>query len=212
MRLAGALKRLRSWFIDCSHLTTRNSTSTIFLRFLIPAKSATCSDSPRRRILTFWISAQMRQKDWGLLGGYVRVCSWRSVSSHSGSLSVPGWPLTSLVREGPLPNARQLLVSDAKTDGSLARFQSAAVLFSGKLVSQAQSGKGARKGCSPLLTCVPVDSASACVRNGIASEGHAGNGGGKGRGRPYGGKFMRRRRSWKRGSERRRQMASVCLY
>ena len=73
----------------------------------------------------------------------------------------------------------------------------------GKGVSQAQSGTGGRKGCSPLLSCMPVDSATAYVRNGIASEAHVRNGGAKRRGRPCGGKFMRRRRSWKRGSERR---------
>jgi hypothetical protein len=45
----------------------------------------------------------------------------------------------------------------------------------------------------------PVDSATAYVRNGIASEAHVRNGRAKGRGRPYGGKFMRRRRSLQRG-------------
>jgi hypothetical protein len=65
-----------------------------------------------------------------------------------------------------------------------------------KGVSQAQYGRGGRKGCSPLLSCMPVDSASAHVRNGIAPEADVRNGE---RGRPYGGKFMRRRRFWKRG-------------
>ena len=69
-----------------------------------------------------------------------------------------------------------------------------------KLVSRAQSGRGARKGCSPLWPCMPVDSATAYVQNGIASEAHARNGGAKRRGRPYGGKFMRRRRFWTRGA------------
>ena len=68
-----------------------------------------------------------------------------------------------------------------------------------KGVSQAQSGKGGRKGCAPLGSCMPVDSATAYVRNAIASEAHARKGGAEGRGRPYGGKFMRRRRLWKRG-------------
>ena len=45
----------------------------------------------------------------------------------------------------------------------------------------------------------PVDSATAYVRNGIASEAHVRNGGAKSHGRPYGGKFMRRRSSWTRG-------------
>ena len=71
-----------------------------------------------------------------------------------------------------------------------------------KGVSQAQSGRGGRKGRSPLLSCMPVDSATAHVRNGIASGAHARNAGAKGRGRPYGGTFMRRRRSWKRGPGR----------
>ncbi len=39
-----------------------------------------------------------------------------------------------------------------------------------KGVFQAQSGRGGRKGCSPSLSCMPVDSATAYVRNGIASE------------------------------------------
>ena len=42
------------------------------------------------------------------------------------------------------------------------------------------------------------------VRNGIASGAHVRNGGAKSHGRPYGGKFMRRRRSWKSGSEHRK--------
>jgi hypothetical protein len=50
---AGVLKKLTWWFTDCSLVTTRNSTFTIFLRFLIAAKSATCSDGARRQILTF---------------------------------------------------------------------------------------------------------------------------------------------------------------
>jgi hypothetical protein len=70
---------------------------------------------------------------------------------------------------------------------------------SGKLVSQDQSGLGGQKGCSPLLSCMPVDSATAYVRNGIASEPHVRNGGAKSRGRPYGGKFLRRMRFWKGG-------------
>ena len=84
--------RWTAWSTDCSLLTTRDSTFTIFLRFLTPVKSATCSDSPRRRILTFWTSAQMRQEDWGQVARRVLACSWRSVSSHNSSLSVPGWP------------------------------------------------------------------------------------------------------------------------
>jgi hypothetical protein len=78
------------WSIDCSLVTTRNSTFTIFLRFLTPAKSATCGDSPSRRILTFWTSAQMRQEGGDQLARYVLACSLRGVFSHSGSLSIPG--------------------------------------------------------------------------------------------------------------------------
>ena len=54
----------RRWFTDCSLVTTRDFTFPIFLRFRISAESAPCTDSPRRRILTFWTSARMRQKDW----------------------------------------------------------------------------------------------------------------------------------------------------
>jgi len=50
-------------------------------------------------------------------------------------------------------------------------------------------------GAGRLLASAPA--------GGIASEAHTRNGRAKGRGRPYGGKFMRRRRSWKRGPERR---------
>jgi hypothetical protein len=73
-----------------------------------------------------------------------------------------------------------------------------------KLVSQDQSGLGDQKGCAPLLSFMLVDSATAYVRSGIASWAHVRNGGAKSRGRHYGGKFMRRRRSWKRGSEHRK--------
>ncbi|MGD0460641.1 MAG: hypothetical protein ABSC21_23205, partial [Terriglobia bacterium] len=45
--------------------------------------------------------------------------------------------------------------------------------FDVKGVSQAQSGRGGEKGCSPLWPCMPVDSATAYVRNGIPSEAHA---------------------------------------
>jgi len=62
---------------------------------------------------------------------------------------------------------------------------------------QAQSRRGGWKGCAPLLSCMSADSATAHVRKGIASQAHARNGGAKGRGRPCGGKFMRRRRSWR---------------
>jgi len=92
--------------IDCSLVATRNSAFVIFLRFLTPAKSAICSDSPRRRILTFWTSAQMGQDDWGNHDRFVLAYSWRSISSHGGSLTVPGWPQTSRVREGSLVNTQ----------------------------------------------------------------------------------------------------------
>ena len=91
-------KRCPCWFFDCSLGTTRNSSFTIFLRFLIPTKSPTCSDSPRRRILTFWTRAQMRQKDRDQFARHVLACSWRSVSSHGSSLSRPGWSQISWVR------------------------------------------------------------------------------------------------------------------
>ena len=65
-----------------------------------------------------------------------------------------------------------------------------------------QSGRGGRRGCSPLLSCMPADSATAWVRNGIESMAHVRKGGANGEERPCGGKFMRRRSSWKRGSER----------
>jgi len=54
----------------------------------------------------------------------------------------------------------------------------------GKGVSQAQSGRGGGKGCSPLGSCMPVDSAAADVRNGIASGAHARKGGVKSRSLP----------------------------
>ena len=42
-----------------------------------------------------------------------------------------------------------------------------------KGVSQAQSSRGGRKGCPPLGPCMPADSATAHLWNGIASEAHA---------------------------------------
>jgi hypothetical protein len=92
----------------------------------------------------------------------------------------------------------------AAVDGNhrVLAFQSAVVIFGGKGVSQAQSGRGGGKGCAPFWSCMPVDSATACVRNGIATEAQVGNEGVKSRERPYGGKFMRRSTSWKRGAER----------
>jgi hypothetical protein len=81
----------------------------------------------------------MRQEGGNQFARYVLACSWRSVSSHGGSLCIPGWPQTSRVREGPLPNAKQLPASDTKKDGSLARFQSAIVPFSGKGVFHSES-------------------------------------------------------------------------
>ena len=45
-----------------------------------------------------------------------------------------------------------------------------------KGVYQAQSGRGGRKGCSPLLSCMLVDSATAYVPNGIAAEADVRNG------------------------------------
>ena len=86
------LERYPRWYTECSLLTTRDSTLTIFLRFLTPVKSATSSDSPSRRILTSWTSAQVWQEDWGQVARLVSAYSWRSVSSHNSSLSVPGWP------------------------------------------------------------------------------------------------------------------------
>jgi hypothetical protein len=70
-------------------------------------------------------------------------------------------------------------------------------------VSQSQSRRGGQKGCPPLCTYIPVDTATAHLQNGIASEEHAGKGGAKRRGRPYGGKFMRLRKCWKRATEHR---------
>ena len=73
------------------------------------------------------------------------------------------------------------------------------VHFQGRAFSQAPIGqRRSWRGCSPLLSCVPADSATAYVRNGIASEADVLNAGARGRGRRYGGKFMRRWRSWKR--------------
>jgi hypothetical protein len=45
-----------------------------------------------------------------------------------------------------------------------------------KPVSQYQSGLGGQKGCAPLWPFMPVDSATAYVRNGIASEADVRNG------------------------------------
>ena len=45
-----------------------------------------------------------------------------------------------------------------------------------KGVSQAQSGRRARKGCAPLWPCMPVDSATAYVRDRIASGAHVRSG------------------------------------
>jgi len=45
-----------------------------------------------------------------------------------------------------------------------------------KGVFQAQSGRGDRKGCAPLLSCMQADSATAHVRKGIASEAEVRNG------------------------------------
>jgi len=87
-----------SWSIDCSLGTTQNSAFTNFLRFLIPAKSPTCSGSPRRRILTFWTRAQMGQEDRGQVARQALMCLWRSVSSHGSCLSRPGWSQISWVR------------------------------------------------------------------------------------------------------------------
>jgi len=74
----------------------------------------------------------MRQKDWDQFAGHVLACSWRSFSSHGGSLIIPGWLQASRVREGPLRNAGRLLVNDAKLIGvwSASRAQSSS--FSGK--------------------------------------------------------------------------------
>ena len=55
----------------------------------------------------------------------------------------------------------------------------------------------------------PVDSATAYVRNGIASEAHVRNGGATSRKRPYGGKFIRHRRSWKRGRSARHEVPAT---
>jgi len=67
-------------------------------------------------------------------------------------------------------------------DRSLVYFQSAVALSSEKLVSQEQSGLGGRKGRSPLWPCMPVDSATEHLRNGIAAEAHARIAGAKSRG------------------------------
>ena len=77
-----------------------------------------------------------------------------------------------------------------------------AVFRRGKGVSQAESGRGSRKGCYLLLSYMSAGSTTAHLQNGIASEADPKNGGAKGRGRPCGGKFMPRRRPWKRRSER----------
>jgi len=88
---------LRSWFVDCSLVATRNSAFSIFLRFLILAISATCGDSPRRRFLAFWTSAQMRQEGRDPLARHLPACSLQGVFSHGGSLSDPTWPQSSRI-------------------------------------------------------------------------------------------------------------------
>ena len=50
----------------------------------------------------------MRQEDRDQLARYVLAGSLHGVFSHSGYLSVPGWPQTSQVREGSLLNVRRL--------------------------------------------------------------------------------------------------------
>src|SRR5208337_1304106 len=57
------------------------------------------------------------------------------------------------------------------------------MIADGKGVSQAQSNRGGRKGRPPLSSCMPADSATAHLGNGIASEAHVRNGGAKGPGR-----------------------------
>jgi hypothetical protein len=59
---------------------------------------------------------------------------------------------------------------------NLGHCQSVVVPFSWKCVSHAQSGRGGRKGCDPLLSFMPVDSATAYVAIGIAGEADVRNG------------------------------------
>jgi hypothetical protein len=47
-------------------------------------------------------TALVRQEDWGHVTLHVLACSWRTVSSHGGSVSSPGRLQTSRVREGSL--------------------------------------------------------------------------------------------------------------
>jgi hypothetical protein len=74
--------------------------------------------------------------------------------------------------------------------------------MSAEFVSQELSGLAGEKGCAALWPCMPIDSATAYVRNGIALEAEVSNGGAKGRERPYGGKFMQRSgdRKWGPGT------------
>jgi hypothetical protein len=61
-------------------------------------------------------------------------------------------------------HARQLVIGFGRLDSGMeGRFT-------------AQSGRGDPKGCSPLLSCMPADSATAHVQNGIAPEADVRNG------------------------------------
>ena len=77
--------------------TTQNSAFAVFFNFLIPAKSATSADRPRPRILAFWTSARMRQKDWDQSARCMLTCSWNSVPAAA----VP-WP-SRRARHGDYP-------------------------------------------------------------------------------------------------------------
>jgi hypothetical protein len=63
----------------------------------------------------------MRQEDWDRFARYVLACSLHGVFSYSGSLSIPGRPQTSRVREGPSLNkaTRQDLISHGAVSGAI---------------------------------------------------------------------------------------------